>query len=164
MLRTKLSAPLFSYPSVSQHKRQKSAQKRGKTLEARRLPRQAPVPRAQDSSALAEASVDEVPRGCSRYSVALSKPLGIVLEENSVTGAITVAELVPEGNADTSGKVRHPRCCECIGQTPHALMMLVLFAYLQIGIGDQLIATSGYTRAGKEVVYGEIVVRGGEKK
>jgi hypothetical protein len=33
---------------------------------------------------------------------------------------------------------------------------------LQVSVGDQLIATSGFTRAGKEVEYGEIVVRGGK--
>ena len=87
------------------------------------------------SPSLAEQSVDEIPKGCSRYSVALGKPLGLVLEEQKSTGSIVVAEIVPGGNAEKSGV---------------------------ISVGDQLIATSGYTRT-TEQTYGEITVRGGEQ-
>lgn len=102
---------------------------------ARRAPQ---PPRAQDPAAApasaAESSVD-LPPGCSRYSVELTKPLGIVLEENRATGSITVAEVVPGGAADKTGEV---------------------------AVGDVLLATSGYVRT-TEQTYGEIVVRGGEQ-
>jgi C-terminal processing protease CtpA/Prc len=80
-------------------------------------------------------SMDQVPAGCSRYTVSLGKPLGLVLEERKATGSIVVAEIVPGGNAEKSGV---------------------------ISIGDQLIATSGYTRT-TEQMYGDIAVRGGEQ-
>eukprot|EP00252_Welwitschia_mirabilis_P028074 TRINITY_DN9966_c0_g1_i5.p1 TRINITY_DN9966_c0_g1~~TRINITY_DN9966_c0_g1_i5.p1 ORF type:complete len:205 (-),score=12.06 TRINITY_DN9966_c0_g1_i5:28-642(-) len=57
---------------------------------------------------------DLPPPGCSRVKVELSKPLGIVLEEDQ-SGKICVAELVKGGNAEKSGLVE---------------------------LGDQLIATS----------------------
>lgn len=78
---------------------------------------------------------EKVPTGCSRYTVSISKPLGIVLEERK-EGGIIVAELVENGNAAATGLV---------------------------SVGDELISTSGFTRTGQEQVYGEIVVRGGEK-
>jgi hypothetical protein len=81
------------------------------------------------------ASDDEIPPGCARYSVTLSKPLGLILEQDRDNGSIYVAEVVPEGNADRNGT---------------------------ISAGDILIATSGYTRT-TEQKYGEIVVRGGER-
>jgi hypothetical protein len=39
-------------------------------------------------------TTDGPPPGCARYSVELSKPLGIVLEERKNAGTIVVAELV----------------------------------------------------------------------
>lgn len=47
----------------------------------------------------------QVPPGCSRYSISIKKPLGIVLEQNKDTGVITVAEISPEGNAAKTGLV-----------------------------------------------------------
>lgn len=99
------------------------------------------VPRAQDPAAAAAAapsvaeSSTDIPPGCSRYSVSLTKPLGIVLEENKATGAITVAEIVAGGSAEKNGEV---------------------------AVGDVLIATSGYVRT-TEQSYGEVTVRGGEQ-
>ncbi len=90
---------------------------------------------SESSPSVAEQSMDQVPAGCSRYSVSLGKPLGLVLEENKSTGTIVVAEIVPGGNAEKSGVIT---------------------------VGDQLIATSGYTRT-TEQMYGEIAVRGGEQ-
>lgn len=69
-----------------------------------------------------------------RYSVTLSKPLGLVLEEKN-SGGIFVAEIPAGGNA-----ARLP----------------------EISVGDELVATSGYTRT-TEQMYGETIVRGGEK-
>lgn len=46
-----------------------------------------------------------VPPGCSRYSISLKKPLGLVLEQNKDTGVITIAEIAPEGNAAKTGLV-----------------------------------------------------------
>ncbi|GAB4818674.1 hypothetical protein N2152v2_005720 [Parachlorella kessleri] len=77
---------------------------------------------------------DRVPLGCARYSVQLSKPLGIVLEEDK-SGTIFVAEVVPGGNADRSGEV---------------------------SVGDQLIATSGFTYTTQRR-YQENWVKGGEQ-
>lgn len=77
---------------------------------------------------------DLPPPGCARYSVTLSKPLGLVLEENKSAGTIVVADVVEGGNAERSG---------------------------EITVGDTLIATSGYTRTAQQV-YGETVVYGGE--
>lgn len=78
---------------------------------------------------------ERVPIGCSRYTISISKPLGLVLEERK-EGGIIVAGLVENGNAAATGLV---------------------------SVGDELISTSGFTRTGQELVYGEIVVRGGEK-
>jgi C-terminal processing protease CtpA/Prc len=89
----------------------------------------------QSSSSIAEKSIDQIPTGCSRYSVSLGKPLGLILEERKSTGTIVVAEIVPGGNAEKSGVIT---------------------------VGDQLIATSGYTRT-TEQMYGDITVKGGEQ-
>ena len=74
---------------------------------------------------------DEIPANCSRYKVKISKPLGLVLEEDR-SGAIFVAEVLPGGNAERLGIIS-PR--------------------------DQLIATSGFIRT-TEQVYGQTVVQG----
>jgi hypothetical protein len=74
---------------------------------------------------------DEIPANCSRYKVKISKPLGLVLEEDR-SGAIFVAEVLPGGNAERLGMIS-PR--------------------------DQLIATSGFIRT-TEQVYGQTVVQG----
>jgi len=47
---------------------------------------------------------DSPPPGCNRFKVELSKPLGIVLEEDK-SGNIFEAEIVNDGNADKSGLV-----------------------------------------------------------
>ncbi|GLC37350.1 hypothetical protein PLESTB_001596900 [Pleodorina starrii] len=80
-------------------------------------------------------SIDQVPIGCSRYSVALRKPLGIVLEQDSKSGNIFVVEIKPDGSAARDGRVK---------------------------LGDQLIATSGviYTT---ESDYGGATVKGGQQ-
>jgi C-terminal processing protease CtpA/Prc len=78
---------------------------------------------------------DAIPSGCSRYTVSLSKPLGLVLEEDPKAGTIKIAEIVDGGNADKDGQVR---------------------------VGDMLIATNGMTRMGPEQIYGEIKVQTGE--
>ena len=103
--------------------------------QSRRSPLATTRAAAKDSSSV-QSEIDEVPApGCFRYSVSLSKPLGLVLEENKTTGTITVAEIVPGGNADNNGL---------------------------ISVGDLLIATSGFTRT-TEQMYGEISVKGGEQ-
>jgi hypothetical protein len=83
-----------------------------------------------------------VPPGCSRYIAKLSKPLGIVLEETK-NGRLLVGEVQAGGNAE-----RH-------NETATADKL--------IRKGDQIVAVSGFTRAGASQVYGEIEVRGGEK-
>lgn len=77
---------------------------------------------------------DLAPPGCSRFKVELSKPLGVVLEEDK-SGNIFVAELVKDGNADKSGLV---------------------------DIGDQLIATSAVVYANIEDYQGVRVRKGME--
>ncbi|KAI5071172.1 hypothetical protein GOP47_0013423 [Adiantum capillus-veneris] len=72
------------------------------------------------------------PPGCSRVKVELSKPLGIVLEEDKA-GNIFVAEVFEGGNADKSGLV---------------------------DVGDQLIATSAIVY-GSEDYYQGVRVRKG---
>uniref|UniRef100_A0A061R660 PDZ domain-containing protein n=1 Tax=Tetraselmis sp. GSL018 TaxID=582737 RepID=A0A061R660_9CHLO len=69
-----------------------------------------------------------------RYKVTLSKPLGVVLEEDR-SGSIYVAELIPDGNAIKSGLIRE---------------------------GDRLISTSGYVYT-TEAEYQGNQVRGGER-
>eukprot|EP00898_Chlorokybus_atmophyticus_P002576 jgi/Chlat1/3319/Chrsp22S03414 len=74
------------------------------------------------------------PAGCSRFSVTLKRPLGLILEEDKA-GNIFVGEVQKGGNAEAEGSVT---------------------------VGDQLIATSAvvYTKAQR---YGEVNVRGGEQ-
>jgi len=78
---------------------------------------------------------DPVPPGCSRVKVELSKPLGLVLEENKARGGIFVAEVLPGGNAAKTGL---------------------------IAVGDELIATSAIV-FDSEMLYGEVKVKKGEK-
>lgn len=52
-----------------------------------------------------------VPPGCSRYSISIKKPLGLVLEQNKQTGVITIAEISPEGNAAKTGLVSVVSLC-----------------------------------------------------
>lgn len=77
----------------------------------------------------------QVPPGCSRYEVELSRPLGLILEENK-NGTIVVAE-IPEG-----GKAARLDT---------------------ISVGDTLISTSAlvYTR---ESEYQGNMVKSGEKR
>lgn len=89
----------------------------------------------QQAAVQQSAAGDEIPPGCSRYTVTLNKPLGLVLEESKELGTIVVGEVLEGGNAAASG---------------------------EISAGDILIATSGYCRT-TEQVYNDIVVRGGEQ-
>lgn len=99
------------------------------------VPRAQQTPGQSSSPPIAQQSLDDIPPGCSRYSVSLTKPIGLVLEERKDTKTIVVAEIVPGGAAEKSGLV---------------------------AVGDILIATNGYTRT-TEQMYNEIVVRGGEQ-
>jgi hypothetical protein len=76
----------------------------------------------------------QVPPGCSRYTVNLSRPLGLVLETNG--SSIVVAEVQKGGLAEREGTVR---------------------------AGDILISTSGITYS-KESDYGGAKVRMGESR
>eukprot|EP00879_Flechtneria_rotunda_P010767 GHRR01011250.1.p1 GENE.GHRR01011250.1~~GHRR01011250.1.p1 ORF type:complete len:191 (+),score=35.41 GHRR01011250.1:62-634(+) len=96
------------------------------------------VPRASSSvqTITSDSQADiGIPSGCSRYSISVKKPLGLVLEQNKETGSITVVELHPEGNAAKTGLV---------------------------SVGDQLIATSGITYS-KEEDYNGAKVKMGQK-
>ena len=85
--------------------------------------------RAQSSPA--EVAADEpIPPGCSRYTVRICKPLGIVLEETD--GLLRVGDVQAGGNAE-----RH-------NETANADSI--------IRTNDQLIAVSGYTRTGQAQV------------
>lgn len=68
------------------------------------------------SSSSASDSDDAPPRGCSRYSVSLKKPLGLVLEQDSA-GRITIAEIAPEGAADKTGLCAVVRAVLCAAQS-----------------------------------------------
>lgn len=72
------------------------------------------------------------PTGCTRIKLALTKPLGIILEEDKA-GNIFVAEVIRDGNADKSGLV---------------------------DVGDQLISTSAIVY-GTEDYYQGVKVRKG---
>ncbi|GBF93447.1 hypothetical protein Rsub_06580 [Raphidocelis subcapitata] len=75
------------------------------------------------------------PAGCSRYTVELRRPLGVVLEQQQAGGAIVVASITAGGNADKTG---------------------------QMTVGDQLISTSGVTYTRTEE-YGGVNVRKGQE-
>jgi hypothetical protein len=49
--------------------------------------------------------LQSAPPGCSRYSISIKKPLGLVLEQNKETGVITVVSIAPESNAAKTGLV-----------------------------------------------------------
>mmetsp|Transcript_25992 Transcript_25992/g.56657 ORF Transcript_25992/g.56657 Transcript_25992/m.56657 type:complete len:161 (-) Transcript_25992:651-1133(-) len=106
-------------------------------LFAARHNRVAFVPRAnqQTGTDQRQTKADEVPIGCSRYTVSLKKPLGLVLEQKSSNGNIYVVDIKPESSAEKSG---------------------------QISIGDQLIATSGVVYT-KELDYAGATVKGGQE-
>lgn len=105
-----------------------------------RLPRAAPEDAAPTTTmttsapaALSTADFEEAatpPPGCSRYTVNIKKPLGLVLEQDTKTLVLRVAELSPEGAAERAG----------------------------VGIGDQLIAVSGVVY-GRTEEYGEVQVK-----
>lgn len=76
----------------------------------------------------------QVPEGCSRYTVELSRPLGLVLEEKG--SEIIVGEVQAGGLAAGDGTVQE---------------------------GDVLISTSGFTYS-KESEYGGTTVRMGEAR
>ncbi|GFR42070.1 hypothetical protein Agub_g2891, partial [Astrephomene gubernaculifera] len=100
-----------------------------------RVPRLQLRVRAEQQASGNLQSADQVPIGCSRYSVSLRKPLGIVLEQDVKSGNIFVVEVKTEGSAVRDGRVR---------------------------VGDQLIATSGviYTT---ESDYQGAIVKGGQQ-
>lgn len=75
---------------------------------------------------------DLPPPGCSRVKVELSRPIGLVLEEDRA-GNIVVAELVKDGNAEKNGLV---------------------------DVGDQLIATSAIVYGSVEDYQGVKVRKG----
>mmetsp|Transcript_4443 Transcript_4443/g.8358 ORF Transcript_4443/g.8358 Transcript_4443/m.8358 type:complete len:195 (-) Transcript_4443:180-764(-) len=75
------------------------------------------------------------PPGCTRYTVALGRPLGLVLEENS-NKEIYVAEILPESSGAKCGL---------------------------IAVGDTLISTSAIVNTTAQT-YGEVEVKGGEKR
>jgi hypothetical protein len=77
---------------------------------------------------------DVIPPNCTRYTIKVPKPIGIVLEQTA-SGLIRVAEISETGSAARTGKV---------------------------SVNDILIATSGIIKT-TEQVYGETVVQGGEK-
>jgi predicted metalloprotease with PDZ domain len=89
-------------------------------------------------TALSTADFEETaspPPGCSRYTVNIKKPLGLVLEQDTKTLVLRVAELSPDGAAQRAG----------------------------VGIGDQLIAVSGVVYDRTEE-YGEVQVRKGQQR
>lgn len=77
---------------------------------------------------------DRVPPGCSRYTVELRKPMGVVLEEDKLSN-IFVASVTEGGRAAAEGS---------------------------IGEGDQLLACSGCIST-RDSIYGETTVRSGEQ-
>ena len=79
----------------------------------------------QVASSSSTSSIDSPPPGCSRYTVSLTKPLGLVLEQQTEGGPIVVAEITHDGAAAKTGLV---------------------------SVGDQLIATSGVTVRGERSV------------
>lgn len=87
----------------------------------------------QSAAALSTADFEEnatPPPGCSRYTVNIKKPLGLVFEQDTKTLVVRVAELSPDGAAERAG----------------------------VGIGDQLLATSGVVYGATEE-YGEVQVK-----
>ena len=82
----------------------------------------------------AAADEDKPPAGCTRYSIDIKRPLGLVLEEKK-EGGIFVGEIVEGGNADKSGLV---------------------------SVGDELIATSGVVFNSTQD-YGGVSVKKGEE-
>ena len=82
----------------------------------------------------AAADEDKPPAGCTRYSINIKRPLGLVLEEKK-EGGIFVGEIVEGGNADKSGLV---------------------------SVGDELIATSGVVFNSTQD-YGGVSVKSGEE-
>lgn len=100
------------------------------------------VSKAEQGNNSTTEEVDKVPPGCSRYIAKLAKPLGIVLEETK-DGRLLVGDVQVGGNA------------ERYNETATADRI--------IRKGDQIVAVSGFTRAGASQTYGETEVRGGEK-
>jgi hypothetical protein len=123
---------LGSTPGRSAQSVPAAASRRGLRTWAQQQQQQA---EGDPAAAAAAAAADVVPPNCSRYKVSLTKPLGLVLEEDKSSGSIVVAEIIEGGAGERAGL---------------------------IALGDALISTSGYTRT-SEQVYGEIVVRGGEQ-
>ncbi|KAL6762694.1 hypothetical protein V8C86DRAFT_2513596 [Haematococcus lacustris] len=87
------------------------------------------------TNGVTDSLAQEVPPGCSRYTVKLTKPMGLVLQQDTKTLAITIADIKPDGSAAKAPE----RMC----------------------VGDQLIATSGVTYD-READYG-VMVKMGQK-
>jgi len=91
--------------------------------------------RVRAAGASVDGKEDEIPPNCARYTVNISKPLGLVMEETA-SGFIRVAEVLPGGNAERIGLIQ---------------------------VGDIVIATSGNVKT-TEQYYGDVRVQGGEKR
>ncbi|EFN56691.1 expressed protein [Chlorella variabilis] len=115
-------------------------QRRGGRAAQQLLRARAEVQQAPAAAPAAQQSVDSdgeerVPPGCARYTVELPKPLGLVLEEGKSGRGVYVAEVVPDSNAARLAP--------------------------QIGVGDELVATTGMTYTTAQEYQGN-TVRGGE--
>lgn len=88
----------------------------------------------QPSVATSSTDEDRVPPGCSRYTVSLNKPLGLVLEEGQGGRGVYVAEVAAGGNAQNFAP--------------------------EISVGDELVATNGLTFT-TERQYQDNIVQGG---
>ena len=99
-------------------------------VRARRSVRRGAVVRA----AAEEEAEDKPPPGCTRYTINILRPLGLVLEEKK-EGGIYVGEIVEDGNAAKTGLVN---------------------------VGDELIATSGVV-FNSTTDYGGVSVPRGEE-
>ncbi|GFH22624.1 PDZ domain-containing protein, partial [Haematococcus lacustris] len=51
------------------------------------------------ANGVTDSLAQEVPPGCSRYTVKLTKPMGLVLQQDTKTLAITIADIKPDGSA-----------------------------------------------------------------
>ncbi|KAH7300721.1 hypothetical protein KP509_24G075800 [Ceratopteris richardii] len=119
--------------AYSAHKYERADRSFG--LYTSKAPRKAIYAAVESESSLSSANTgsnDYPPPGCTRMKVELSKPLGMILEEDK-SGNIFVAEVLKGGNADKSGL---------------------------IDVGDQLIATSAIVY-GSEDYYQGVRVRKG---
>jgi len=132
--RASLRSCAGTFQQAQRHVFRSSATTRPRARFALSRPRLIPSASTEASSESAEVTAEERSSAASRYSVSLSKPLGLILEENS-NNVIYVAEIVAGGNADRSGL---------------------------ISAGDTLISTSGYVYTNSNEYTGNMV-RSGEQ-